>query len=168
MDVLATDAKPNASDLAKAGDYLVPVIRNRTLSGVSYDGTPFAPYSPAYASRKGGSTVTLFSQGDKNQGHMLDAVTHQETDNTLDVGIFGNDKLATLAQVHQEGATIRTRLGWGMEGFKRHPGRRRTRGKDFSTIPARRWLGASEQDIARMNEIIMESMAERLRRNGGW
>lgn len=38
-------------------------IRRRTAAGISVDGTPFAPYSPAYAKRKGGTAVNLAVSG---------------------------------------------------------------------------------------------------------
>lgn len=166
FEILVRDVQPTGADIAKAGEFLVTRTRNNTQSGLDFEGIPFAAYSPATALKKKSSIVTLY--GDHNGPHMLDALTYRNTDTSLEVGVFGNEQIATKAKVLNEGAQIRTRYGTGGEGFKTKPGRRRHKvlGKELksvSTIPARQWLGASDSDLTTMASIIANSAMERIK-----
>ena len=169
--IFVESVTPQAEDLQKAGDWLVDKRRQETLGGRDVEGNGFAPYSPNYALRVGTSVPSLYSR--TTGPHMLDhleAHTVSETDGTisLEVGIFGDPELAERARVQNEGATIRTRLGMGHEGFKQplNVGRKQQRGKALLEIPERRWLGASDQDLLTMAGIISESIDERVKKNG--
>ena len=172
--LFAEEVQPKPEDMAVAGEWIVEKRRRETLAGISVEGGEFAPYSPEYVSRKGSSGVNLYSANRKLKGgeHMLDALTYKvEPDSTLDVGIFGNAQLALEAEVQNEGATFRTRLGYGSEGFHNHPGRRQVnargkRGKASATIPARHWLGATDADLTQMQQMIADAGAARVKEGG--
>lgn len=166
------DIFPTAADLKKAGNWLVAKRRSETLGGRDVEGAGFAPYSAAYARRSGVDGVTLYSRKSKGP-HMLDVLDSRVVGDgqttSLEVGIFGNEQLATRARIQNEGGTIRTRLGYGSGGFKTPlgVGRRQNKGKTFAKIPARHWLGATDQDLKQMQDIIMESAAARQKENVG-
>jgi len=164
FEILLRDIQPTKEDIAKAGSYLVGRIRERTLSGVDYEGNSFAAYSPTYALRKRSARVDLFSSS--NDTHMLDALTfRQQSDSSLEVGVFGDERIATRARALNEGMEFQTRAGSGPEGFRNHPGRKKPKGKKlFGLIPPRRWLAPSEADLTQMEEIIVASALERLNR----
>ncbi len=161
---------PNASDLQAAGDFLVNRRITETLNGKDVDGTGFAQYSPAYALRKGTSAVTLYSPDRKGGSgeHMLEALEARVVDDgptsSLEVGIFGNAELAARAKIQNEGGTLRTRLGTGHGGFKTPlgVGAKQKRGKALLEIPERRWLGASEEDLRDMQQVIVDRIDERV------
>ena len=169
------DVQPHPQDMDSAGQWIVDKRRRETLAGVSVEGGSFAPYSPEYVGRKGSSSVNLYSANRKLKGgqHMLDALAYRVETGTaiLDVGIFDNAQLATEAKAQNEGEIFRTRLGYGSEGFRNHPGRKQvnSRGKkDKSTgiVPARHWLGATEADLVEMQKKIAESAAARVKEGG--
>lgn len=171
--VLIESLQPRPEDLNKAGDWLVDQIRDRTLSGRDFNNGGFAPYSPQYTFTKGTSTVNLYgtSKSSRDAVRMLDqvqyksqvedAVGSESATSSLEVGIFDNEKAATEAKAHNEGAVFRTQLGMGLEGFKRNPGRRQTKGKSIAEIPQRQWLGASDADLEHIKEIVVGSIEER-------
>lgn len=165
------DILPTAADIQKAGNWLVAKRRSETLGGRDVEGSGFAPYSAAYA-RRAGSAVSLYSRNPRGE-HMLDALKSQVVGEgqttSLEVGIFGNAQLATRARIQNEGGTIRTQLGYGNGGFKTPLGigRRQTKGKTFAKIPARHWLGATDQDLKHMQDIIIESAEARQKENAG-
>lgn len=156
------EVQPNADDMLKAGQWFVAKRRSDTISGLDVNGNSFAPYSPAYSFRKGSSAPSLYGKGPGP--HMLDALeARYDSDlSSLDIGIFGNEALATRAQVQNEGALIPTVHGSG----KLRYGKSRTTGKKgskaFFRIPARYWLGASDSDLVEMQNIIGESIKERV------
>ncbi len=162
FQLLIRDITPTQEDIAKAGSWFVGRVRERTLSGVDYEGNPFAAYSPTYAFRKRSSRVDLYSSG--NETHMLDALTYrQQSVSSLEVGIFGDEKLATRAKALNEGVEFQTRAGSGPEGFRNHPGRKKPKGKKlYGVIPPRRWLAPSDADLTEMEEIIANAVVARL------
>lgn len=160
FELFVKDIAPTTEDIAKAGVYLVNKRRSQTLAGIDVEGDTFAPYSPA-TKKQGKAVVNLF--GDKSETHMLDALTYRTPGaSSLEVGVFGNAAIAERARVLNEGGQFRTRAGTGPEGFRNHPGRRQPRGKKlFATIPARYWLGASQEDLTAMSKIVVESALKR-------
>src|ERR1019366_10236076 len=63
---------PSESSLMTAGLIISEDIRARTRDGVSFDGTPFAPYSQSYAKEKDQENVDLYSHYERQ--HMMDAL----------------------------------------------------------------------------------------------
>lgn len=162
------ELQPTEADLLAAGQYLRGQIRDRTFRGQSVDGTPFFWYSPAYEKKKGQTNVDLYSRGASK--HMLDALTVQASTEPLQIsiGIFGDAEVAMRAKVHNEGATIRTRLGTGKHkdiGASRRFGteirRQKKRGVASFSMPKREFLGATEEDIMNMRRIIVRSIQQR-------
>ena len=144
---------PKEGDLLLAGNYLRGEIRDRTFAGLTVDSSPFASYSAAYAKRKGQTNVDLYSRGASR--HMLDALTVRAGDSFIELGIYGDEAVATRAQVHNEGGQIPTRLGKGK-------GKPKKGGQAFATMPARPWLGATDSNLTHMAEIIIQSQKQRV------
>jgi Phage virion morphogenesis family len=151
---------PTRADLLFGGNLLVAAIRDRTFAGTDVDGAAFAPYSPAYAKRKSGvlghGRVDLF--GADHHTHMLNALqTVVDGDATFGVGIYTNDELEARARVHNEGLTVRTRLGTGK-------GKPKKGGKSSFAMPKRHWLGASAAELDAIYDAIGDRTDERLKR----
>lgn len=161
---LAERLNPTEGDLLLAGNYLRGEIRDRTFRDESVEGGSFAPYSPGYAAKKGQTNVDLYSRGPSK--HMLDGLMVKADADSISVGIFGDEEMATRAQVHNEGATIRTRRGKGtsirslMAKTVRDLNAKKTSSGSF-TMPRRPWLGARDEDIDRMGQIIVGSIMSR-------
>lgn len=172
--LLFTEILPNEGDLLLAGQYLRNTIRDRTFRGEALTGGAFQKYSDAYAKKKGQTNVDLYSRGPSK--HMLDALTARvEGGTSVEVGIFGDQEMATRAKVHNEGATIPVRKG---DATKKSPRKRRLKGllalftdiefdervgSTFS-MPRREWLGARLEDLNEMTRIIGRSIQERIER----
>ncbi len=159
--VLVQAAKPARSDLLYAGALLVTRIRDRTFAGTDASGAPFTPYSPGYAKKKAGKLghgrVDLF--GTANHMHMLNALqVVADSDESFGVGIYANEELEERARVHNEGLSVPTRLG---KGRKQRKG-----GRPSFTMPQRRWLDASPEDVDAIGRAIEERIAERLKASG--
>ncbi|HEX4138361.1 MAG TPA: phage virion morphogenesis protein [Bryobacteraceae bacterium] len=153
------EAAPTRADLLFGGSLLIAGIRDRTVAGVDVDGSPFAPYSEDYAKRKSGALghgrVDLF--GADHHTHMLNALqTVVDGDDSFGVGIYANDELEERARVHNEGLTIRTRLGSGRHKPKKE-------GKASFDMPQRRWLDANMSEVQSVNQAIGERIDDRLR-----
>lgn len=151
-------ANPTRADLLVGGNLLIANIRDRTLGGLDVDGTPFVPYSERYAKRKSGSLghgrVDLF--GDGHHTHMLNALqTFVDSDDSFGVGIYTNDELEERARVHNEGLTIRTRLGSGKSKPKKG-------GRASFTMPRRRFLDANAADVSMIENAVGERVTARL------
>lgn len=152
-------SKPTRGDLLFAGQLLVTAIRDRTLAGIDVDGAPFAPYSAAYAKRKTGALghgrVDLF--GADHHTHMLNALqVVADSDEGFGVGIYGNDELEKRARVHNEGLTVRTRLGTGK-------GKAKKGGRSSFAMPRRRWLDASDGERAALENAVGARIEARLK-----
>lgn len=157
--LVVREAKPTNADLLFGGSLMIATIRDRTFAGMDVDGTPFTPYSEAYAKRKAGSLgaglVNLF--GADHHTHMLNALqTVADGDESFGVGIYSNDELETRARVHNEGGTIRTRLGRGK-------GKPKKGGRASFDMPQRRFLDASADDIAMVENAIGDRITARLK-----
>ena len=157
--LVVRNAKPTRGDLLFAGNLMVAAIRDRTFAGMDVDGAPFAPYSAGYAKRKsaglGHGRVDLFGAG--HNTHMLNALqTVVDGEESFAVGIFANDELEARARVHNEGLTIRTRLGSGK-------GKAKKGGKGSFTMPERRFLDASGADVEMIENAVGERISGRLR-----
>lgn len=157
--VTLPDVTPKPEDLSAAGAWEIAKIRERTVSSVDWQGRPFAPYSPMYALRKGSSLVNLI--GDVTKGsynHMIDALSHQESSVAggarLDVGVFNDERNATLAEINNDGATLRTRSS--------NMTRRRFKGKkDWLSIPARHFLDFSGEDLDQVTQMAGDAISKR-------
>ena len=105
--------------------------------------------------------------GAAHHTHMLNALqTVVDTDESFGVGIYSNDELETRARVHNEGATIRTRLGSGKHGktkLRFHPETFQYRKKATFEMPRRHWLGANEADVAMIENAVGARIDERKR-----
>lgn len=163
------DLEPTEGDLLLAGQYLRNQVRDRTFRGESLDGGSFTPYSEEYAKRKGQTNVDLFSRGPSN--HMLNALQVRAPMELreIELGIFGDEELATRARIHNEGGEVRTRLGRGGRvdlGASRRSGveirKQKKGGKPYSTMPKREWLGARQEDVDEMGRIIVDSITARV------
>lgn len=165
--------RPLRSDLLLAGQLMIAAIRDRTFAGIDVEGGSFAPYSPAYAKRKSGALghgrVDLF--GADHHTHMLNALqtivnSIEPFKESFSVGIYSNDELETRARVHNEGATIRTRLGTGKHGKTRlrfHPETFGYKGKASLNMPRRHWLGANAADVAMIENAVGARIDQRKR-----
>lgn len=166
-----SDIEPG--DLQKAGDWLADHRALDTYSGRNVDGGNFAPYSPAYALKKGSSTVNLYSN--KSTTHMLHEVKARVEGDELQVGIFNDAQLAQRAKVLNEGGTFPKKFGKAREEHVMATGDYHSRSMAYSSkakgspyiqFPAREWLGANQQDLDHMCEIAAESRDKRLEQVG--
>lgn len=171
---IAERAVPTEGDCLAAGAILRSRIRERSFSGVDANGNQFTPYSERYAKEKarhGRSTVVnLF--GYKQNAHMLDSIIlisggarlegAQEPATVSDGGppgnairleIFGDQ--AIRAKVHNEGGSVRTRLGSGKKKKKN--------GMSSFSMPRRHFYDANAEDINLMGFAIRERIESRLK-----
>lgn len=150
---------PPEESLAAAGEVLREEIRQRALSGLSFTGEPFAPYSDEYARRKGQTNVDLYSK--KMPPHMLDAIQVKVGQDEIEIGIFGDEVLAERARVNNEGASIRTAAGRKAGRYTSLKARRAAvaLGRSlFAKIPARPWLGLTQQALDKVGKAIVKDM----------
>lgn len=164
--IVLYNIQPNEGDLMLAGEFQRGNMRDRSFAGVDINGHPFVPYTPGYAKQKGQTNVDLF--GRKASKHMLNALTVQVPSDasSINIGIWDDGELATRAQVHNEGATIRTRSGKG-KAKPRKSKMERLFGIEMEhrtsfRMPQREFLGATEQDTNDMGQIIVNSIAARM------
>jgi hypothetical protein len=153
---LMTAALPTEGDLLYALQRQRTRILQRTAAGVDVDGTPFQAYSAGYAKSKSkygrGGSVDLRG---RNAPNMLQAIvatsgslTDQGDSNTRAVSgslEFYDQRAALLAEVHNQGATIRSRQGTGKGKRKPKPG-----GAASFEMPRRHFFDASRQDLTDM------------------
>jgi len=161
-------SKPTHEDLQLAGQYLRGNIRDRTFADESYLGGNFIFYSPDYAKAKGQQNVDLYSR--RSGKHMLDALTVNVPPDlsAIEVGIYGDEDMASRAKLHNEGGEFRTRQGTGKHSYKNAKKKwgtdiriQKKGGRGTGTMPARPWLGANDEDIAAMQKIIVDEIAKR-------
>lgn len=117
------------------GFHLVNSTRERRERQVSPDGTPFQPLHPEYARKKRethpGRTIL-----ERDEHMMFDQFSHQVVGNELFVGTN-----AIYGAMHQFG------------------GRGNIPGVGWRRIPARPWLGLSDQDEVDVIDIAREHLA---------
>lgn len=173
---LTTAAQPTVGDAILCGSILQGNIRRRTSQGVDVDNVPFAPYSEGYAKRKlkklgRNSPVDLFGWG---REHMLLALVttvagaqypensgfqNPTPTDSFHVGIFSaDDAIIARARLHNEGGTVKTRLGTGKKT--------KSNGKAFATMPQRQFLAASTSDIEQMTLGVGQAMLARIKAAG--
>jgi hypothetical protein len=183
--------QPTAGDCLYAGQIFRTLVRQRTARGVDADGSPFAPYSPAYAKRKAkrlghANTVDLF--GGDHHPHMLNAMQVRVGGARLDdneqassdagsnaehidlfyVGFWDRES-ATRARLHNEGGTVRTRQGTGKKGDVKfgHGIRLQKRGgRPTFEMPVRRFFAANPHDLEQMGAALAERKELRLQTLG--
>ena len=169
--IFITNLMPNEADILAAGEWMRGEVRDRTLRDESFLGGNFIPYTEKYAKQKGQQNVDLRSR--YSQPHMLDALATRVTpvqngSGSIQVGIFGNEELASRAKLHNEGGIFRTRQGTGKHPYigKRWGGmglmRQKRGGQGYAMMPRRDWLGARMEDLDTMRRIILNSIYQRI------
>lgn len=187
-------AAPVAADCLLAGQFLRAKIRERTAAGVDAQGVSFVPYSESYARQKTknlghADIVDLF--GADQHPHMLNSImvsingemfgdnaggAGDQPTTLFQVGIY-DEQAAMRANVHNQGATIRTRAGSGKTQVRSFAGARRSKqpflrgslatlkAKSPSFImPQRHFFDAGPQDAQNMERLIAENIEARLNR----
>lgn len=126
------------------GELLVSSVRDRFRRGVGPDGRPWKP--SIRARKEGGQTL-------RDTGLLANSIHYRADSRRVEVGT--NDK---RARVHQQGMTIRAkrakalRFQIGEQWFiRRHV-----------TIPARPFLGISQQDEQDIDEAVQRRIEEAL------
>lgn len=128
--------------LDEIGASLLASTQQRFEDGKSPAGAAWKP--SIRASRDGGATLV-------DRGHLRDSMTHRASDNEVEVGTN-----VLYAAVHQFGATINAKTSQGLR-FKIGD---RFITKQSVTIPARPFLGISEDDAAEIQEILADHLRE--------
>jgi hypothetical protein len=153
---LVVDAQPTQGDVQYAFERERSRILKRTNSGVDAHGARFAAYSPGYAKNKSkyrdSGTVDLRG---RNAPHMLQAMLTRAEETGGTIGFY-DERAAMLAKVHNEGATIRTRLGKGK-------GKAKKRGVATFRMPKREFFAATDDDLRGMAQDIGSRIDFRLR-----
>jgi hypothetical protein len=122
-------------DLELAGEMMRSTILEKTARGVDVDGTPFAPYAPAYAKKRTKSgrnaKVDLLWSGKMLQA--LRIVVNRAL-NEVALVIYGEESVR--AGAHDSGV----------------PGR----------LPRRHWLGATVADTERIAKLLERLVSKRV------
>lgn len=175
---LMTAAQPTEGDLLYALQRQRTRILKRTAAGVDADGASFAAYSPGYAKKKAAFGRTGVDLRGRNAPHMLQAIvvtagplTDEGDSDTLAIeGAIGfyDERAALLAEVHNDGATIRTRLGYGgfeeaSYGYKPRNAGRLKAAKATLTMPRRHFFDASDADVHEMENDMGTRSEMRMR-----
>ena len=118
------------------GEELLSIHRMRFMQQQAPDGTPWQPLADWYRAAKARNPDKILTL----DGHLSGTLRYQAT---TDGVVFGSDR--PYAAIHQFGGTIRPKhakaLNVGGRAVKR------------VTIPARPWLGLSDNDQQRILEI---------------
>jgi hypothetical protein len=148
---LVTAALPTEGDLLYALQRQRTRILKRTAAGVDADGASFAAYSPGYAKKKsayGRSGVDLRGRNAPNMLQAIVATSGSLTDDgdsntqALNGSLgFYDERAALLAEVHNEGATIRSRQGTG-----KGKGKAKKNGAATFAMPRRHFFDATDED----------------------
>lgn len=139
------DLQPALQDI---GEYLVVSTRDRFRDGVAPDGAPWAPNSPVTTARRGkGAAGKRPLIGETRQ--LSTRIFYRVTAHTVEVG-----SPLEYAAVHQFGAG-KGQFGRSKRGSKRGP-------IPWGDIPARPFLGLSDQDRSEVLDIIQEHLARAL------
>jgi hypothetical protein len=146
---------PSQQAVHSAALVLKEDIRKQALSGVSFTGQPFAPYSTAYARQKGQSNVDLFSK--YAEPHMLDLLDARVTQGQIEIGIFDNPEAALRGRINQEGSAFSGRRGGGR--LKRIKSRiLNIIGRLHGGVPARPWLGVSQRALDQAAQNLVKDI----------
>lgn len=121
--------------LRDIGEYELRATRERAAREESPDGTPWVKLAPRYAARKakkrGGAPILKFDN------HMLgDRLNYQVGDNWVEIG-----SNVPYGALHQFG---------GKPGMAAGP----------AAVPARPWLGLSDQDTAEIKQILTDHLLD--------
>jgi phage gpG-like protein len=153
---LVVDAQPTVADVQYAFERERSRILKRTASGVDAHGVRFAAYSPGYAKKKAKyrdpGTVDLRG---RNAPHMLQAMLTQADETGGTIGFY-DERAAMLAKIHNEGGTIKTRLGKGK-------GKPKKGGKATFQMPKREFFVAPDDDLRAMEQDIGSRITARLK-----
>jgi phage virion morphogenesis protein len=123
------------------GEYMLRATRERAAQERAPDGTPWVPLSPKYAKWKAKKRPGVKML--KFDAHMLGDMFHPEVGpDYVDIGTN-----ALYGAIHQFGGTVH-------HAALSHIRSRRTIGAHDVTIPARPWLGASDEDLRELGEIL--------------
>lgn len=128
--------------LKNIGEYEAPATKDRIAKGVTPEGLPFAPLDPLYAATKKGPGILRGESGD------LASIVYQLAgDDSVEIG---ND--TPHGAIHQFGGVIRPKnaaaLVFSLGG--------RTVFASQVTIPARPYLGVSEEDEREILAIVAD------------
>ena len=122
--------KPTNSEIENFGEAAIEQINNRTLDGKKFNSRgSFAPYSDAYADKKGvdKNNVDLFLEGD-----MLDSLEYKKKNkSTVAIKLDGGDGNINVKK-----------------GYNHHTG---------DTLVARPWFGITEAETKRIVKEIKET-----------
>ncbi len=160
---LVDSARPTAAEGLYAGHLLRAIIVQRTAAGLDSEEAPFLPYTDKYRAQKvkrgRSGRVDLF--GAKTNPHMMNAIQVRikgpdHAIESFEVGFY-TQEVATRAQVHNEGRTVRTRLGTGRGILKVKSG-----GKASFPMPRRHFFDANAHDLQQMAEGIREKIMARV------
>jgi phage gpG-like protein len=128
--------------LKNIGEYEAPATIDRIRREESPDGTPFKPLNPLYAETKKGPGILRGESGD-----LAEIIYQVASDTLLEIG---NNSLH--GAIHQFGGTIKpvsaAALVFSMGGRKIHA--------KSVTLPARPYLGFSDEDIAEIDVILTD------------
>ena len=124
------------------GTALVEGTHQRFENGTGPDGAAWAPLNPGYAAGKRGPGI-LRESG--NRGGLMGSITRRASKDSVEVG---TNKV--YAAIHQFGGTISSKSG-GYLSFA--IGGQFVRVRSV-TIPARPFIGISEDDVKNVSEVI--------------
>lgn len=129
--------------LLDIGEYLMIAHDQRFASQTSPEGTPWQALSPRYQrrKRKNGDKILVLD------GYLKNTLRYQVNGDEL---LFGSNR--PYAAIHQFGGTIRPKKGKALAFGGRFV--------QSVTIPARPYLGISEQDNKEIREIIKDWVLE--------
>ncbi|MGO4699811.1 phage virion morphogenesis protein [Dyella sp. 2RAB6] len=164
----ALDTDGQALLLSDIGEYLVRSTRDRAAAQVSPDGTPWAALSPRYAKWKERQRPGVPKL--KFDNHMIgDQFTHQVDSSTLYVGTN-----APYGAIQQGGGEIHIAARSQQAYFHERNGevsphfvnKRKSNFAQWVTLPAytikmpaRPWLGVSEQDANEIVQLTLDHLA---------
>lgn len=160
-------AHPTVADAVYAVERQKSRILLRSQRGQDVNGASFAAYSPAYAKakqRKYGSSSPVNLQARNKMFQSLQVtvggVTASGSASTAQVEEFAlgfyNEEQAVKARIHNEGGSIKTRLGTGK-------GKPKKNGKSEARMPRRHFFDASASDLQAMQNDMGARIDARLR-----
>lgn len=155
------------SDALKGGRFVRDKILELTSRGVDYSGAPFAPYTRAWAKKKGSDQVNLSYSGRmlsklkfSVNGRVYESSargTSKEPALSMGIGIYDSPKDAMKGRVHNQGQTRRVAIVRGGVTLK---GRLKGGVMD---IPKRNWLNASAATVQGAQQVMIDSMGARVK-----
>jgi len=154
LEALLADLSPVMNEI---GDFLVTATKDRMAAGKTPEGSPFAPRSAAtlaiYARRK----ITFGPTPLRQSGEMGQQIAHSYGPDSVQVG-----SNAIQAAVMQFGAA---QGQFGAAIGRTRPSDKRPKSQDYfvpipwGDIPARPFLGLSDEDRSGILDIVSEALA---------